>query len=71
MDMEAVLKQLQDTAAVIASIPATPADLLKDPDGGLGRRRRFVANHERMVARHARLMAEMQRMLNSLKRNPQ
>jgi hypothetical protein len=71
MDMELVIKQLRDTAAVVASIPARPADVVKDPGGGLGRGRRFFANHKRQVARHARLMAEMQRMLNSLNRKPQ
>jgi hypothetical protein len=70
MDMEQVLQQLQDTAAVLASIPAAPADLLKDPTRGLRRRPRLVDNHRRM-ARNARLMAEIERMLNSLNRKPE
>jgi len=69
--MEQVLQQLQDTAAVLASIPATPADLLKDSTRGLKRRHGFIANQQRMVTRNARLMAEIERMLNSLNHKPE
>ena len=68
MDMEQVIRQLQDTAKLMAFIPARPADMLKGHDGGLKRRRRFSANQT--MARNARLMAEMQRMLDSLNRKP-
>ena len=71
MDMEQVLRQLQDTARVMDSIPAMPADVLKEQGDGLLLRRRLTPKQRQMVERNNQLMAEIQRMLDSLNRKPE
>jgi predicted nuclease with TOPRIM domain len=73
MDMELVLKQLQDTATVMAGLQARQAAVLKDHSEWLEQHQTFIAkheetmaNHEQMMARHDRVMAEIEDKLNGL-----
>jgi hypothetical protein len=66
MDMELVLKQLQDTATVMAGLQARQAVVLKDHSEWLEQHQTFIAKHEQMMARHDRVMAEIEDKLNGL-----
>ena len=64
MDMEQVLKQLQDTATVMSGIQARQAEVLKghgewleEHHASIARHEAFVARHEEMMARHDQAMA--------------
>jgi hypothetical protein len=64
--MESVIKQLQDTATVMAGIQARQAEVLKSHSEWLEQHHKFIAKHEQMVARHDQMMAEMEDKLNGL-----
>lgn len=73
MDMEQVIKQLQETATVMAGIQARQADVLKghsnwleEHHASIARHEAFVAKHELMMARQAQLVAEIEDKLNGL-----
>jgi hypothetical protein len=66
MDMELVLKQLQDTATVMAGIQARQAEVLKGHGDWLAEHHASIARHEAFVARHDRVMAEIEDKLNGL-----
>jgi hypothetical protein len=66
MDMELVLKQLQDTATVMAGIQARQAEALKGHGEWLVEHQAFIAKHEKMMARHDQVMAEIEDKLNGL-----
>ena len=71
--MELVLKQLQDTATVMAGIQARQAEVLKghgqwleEHNAAIARHEVAVAKHEQMMARHDQVMAEIEDKLNGL-----
>lgn len=73
MDMEQVLRQLQDTATVMAGIQARQAEVLKghsqwleEHQASIARHEAFVARHEAFLARHDQVMAEIEDKLNGL-----
>jgi hypothetical protein len=66
MDMQAAIKELQETAIVVAGIQARQAEVLKGHGEWLEEHLRSLARHERFVARHEELMAEMEDKLNGL-----
>jgi hypothetical protein len=73
MAMEAVIRELQDTMAVMAHIQARQAAALKDQAEWLeGQQTRMkeqdrrVGEHDRQMERHDRLMAEFDDKLNGL-----
>ena len=57
MDMEQVIKQLQDTATVMAGIQARQAEVLKGHGEWLEEHQASIARHEAFVARHEQMMA--------------
>jgi hypothetical protein len=63
MDMELVLKQLQDTAMVMAGIQARQASVLKDHNEWLEQHLKFIARHEEMMAKHVQTMAKHEQMM--------
>jgi uncharacterized protein (DUF3084 family) len=73
MDMQAVIKQLQETAVVMAGIQARQAEVLKahaewleQNERWMTKHREAVERHEQMMARHEQMMAEMEDKLNGL-----
>jgi hypothetical protein len=73
MDMELVLKQLQDTATVMAGIQARQAEVLKghgdwlaEHNASIARHEAFVARHEEFLVRHEQTMREIEDKLNGL-----
>ena len=64
--MELVLKQLQDTATVMAGIQARQAEVLKGHGQWLEEHNASIAKHEQMMARHDQVMAEIEDKLNGL-----
>jgi hypothetical protein len=73
MDMELVLKQLQDTATVMAGIQARQAEVLKghgewleEHHASIARHEAFVARHEEFLVRHEQTMREIEDKLNGL-----
>ena len=52
MDMELVLKQLQDTATVMAGIQARQAEVLKGHGDWLAEHHASIAGHEVWLAEH-------------------
>jgi hypothetical protein len=73
MDMDLVLKQLQDTATVMAGIQARQAEVLKghgdwlaEHNASIARHEAFVAKHEQMAALFDAKMIEIEDKLNGL-----
>ncbi|MGO9261167.1 MAG: hypothetical protein ACLQU1_33390 [Bryobacteraceae bacterium] len=73
MDMQAAIKELQETVVVMAGIQARQAEVLKghaewleENERWMTRHRQAVARHEQMMARHDQMMAEMEDKLNGL-----
>jgi hypothetical protein len=63
MDMELVLKQLQDTATVMAGIQARQAEVLKGHGEWLEQHNAFIARHEEMMAEHEQAVAKHEQMM--------
>jgi len=59
MDMEQVIKQLQDTATVMAGIQARQAEVLKGHS-------QWLEEHHTFIRRHQQVMAEIEDKLNGL-----
>ncbi len=57
IDMEQVIKQLQDTATVMAGIQARQAEVLKGHGAWLEEHNASIARHEAFVAKHEQMMA--------------
>jgi hypothetical protein len=66
MDMEGAIKQLQETAIVVAGIQARQAEVLKGHSEWLEEQAQSMAKHERWLARHNEVMAEIDDKLNGL-----
>jgi hypothetical protein len=73
MDMQAAIKELQETAIVLAGLQARQAEVLKGygqwleaHERSITRHEQFVARHEQMMAKHDQMMAEMDDKLNGL-----
>ncbi|HTS51159.1 MAG TPA: hypothetical protein VMH05_24600 [Bryobacteraceae bacterium] len=71
--MEGAIKQLQETAIVMAGLQARQAEVLKDHGEWLEQQQRAMARHEawleqqqRAIARHDVVMAEIDDKLNGL-----
>ena len=62
MDMEAVIRQLQDTATVMAGIQARQAAVLR----GHGE---WLEQHEQTIATHKQRMAESDKRLSQIEQN--
>jgi hypothetical protein len=63
MDMELVLKQLQDTATVMAGIQARPAEGLEGHSNWLEEHQASIARHEASIARHEAFVAKHEQMM--------
>jgi hypothetical protein len=66
MDMEQVLKQLQDTVTVMAGIQARQTEALKGQSEWLAVHNASIARHEAFIAKHEQTMAEIEDKLNGL-----
>jgi len=73
MDMEGAIKQLQETAIVMAGLQARQAEVLKGHGEWLEQQQLAMARHEawleqqqRAIARHDVVMAEIDDKLNGL-----
>ena len=66
MDMEGAIKQLQETAIVVAGLQARQAEVLKGHGEWLEQHQRAMAKHEEWLARHDVVMAEIDDKLNGL-----
>jgi hypothetical protein len=66
MDMEQVIKQLQDTLTVMAGIQARQADVLKGHGQWLEEHNASLAKHAAFMAHHSQVMAEIEDKLNGL-----
>ena len=66
MDMEAVIRQLQDTMVVMAEIQRRQAAVLKDQAEWIAGQEMRTKEIERQEARHAQKMAEFDDKLNAL-----
>ena len=66
MDMEGAIKQLQETAIVMAGLQARQAEVLKGHGEWLEQQQRAIARHEAWLTRHEVVMAEIDDKLNGL-----
>jgi hypothetical protein len=66
MAMEAVIRELQDTMAVMAHVQARQAAALKDQAEWLEGQQARVKEHEQRLERHDRIMAEFDDKMNGL-----
>ena len=66
MDMEQVIKQLQETATVMAGIQARQAEVLKSHSQWLEEHHASIARHEKLAARQDQLLTEIEDKLNGL-----
>ena len=66
MDMEQVIKQLQETTTVMAGIQARQAEVLKSHGEWLEEHNASIAKHDQMMAHHHQVMAEIEDKLNGL-----
>jgi hypothetical protein len=63
MDMDGAVKQLQETAIVMAGIQSRQAEVLKGHGDWLEEHQRVVATHDQMMAKHDQMMAEFDRKM--------
>jgi hypothetical protein len=61
MDMEGAIKQLQETAVVVAGIQARQAEVLKAHGQWLEKHQNAIAKHEEWWANHQKAMADLDR----------
>lgn len=66
MDMEGAIKQLRETAIVMAGLEARQAEVLKGHGEWLEQHLRAMARHEEWLTRHDVVMAEIDDKLNGL-----
>ena len=66
MDMEGAIKQLQETAIVMAGIQARQAEVLKSHGEWLESQAEAWKRHEAWLARHEVVMSEIDDKLNGL-----
>ena len=66
MDMEGAIKQLQETAIVMAGIQARQAEVLKGHGEWLEEHQKAVAKHDQMMIEFDRKMIEIEDKLNGL-----
>jgi len=63
MDMEGAIKQLQETAIVVAGIQARQAEALKGHGQWLEAHQNAIVKHEEWWANHQKAMAEFDRKM--------
>lgn len=66
MEMQGAIKELQDTAIVVAGIQERQSRVLKGQSKWLDRHELWMAKHEKAIARHDVAMAEIEDKLNGL-----
>jgi hypothetical protein len=65
-DMQAVIKQLQDTDIVLAAIQERQSRLMKGHGEWLEQHELWIAKHNEAVAKHDLMMIEIEDNLNGL-----
>lgn len=66
MDMQAAIKELQETVVVMAGIQARQPEVLKGHAEWLEENERWMTRRREAVARHEQMMAGMEDKLNGL-----